>query len=267
MKNIIRFHTLKTAKIAIVSALSLVFLNGCATTQNEANTAIVVQQQAQIETILQQQQQILTTLQSQPDKFSEQDKAIEKLTAQLDDLSTTTQVKKAAPIVTPVKPQASNDYTNKIILGQEEWVWFEELQTNFKSRVDTGATTSSLNATEIVKFERDGKDWVKFNLSHKDDNAVFPMEAAVVRTIKIRQTNAAEALRRYVVSLPIELGDINTETEFTLADRSRMIFPILLGRTFLKDIAIVDVAQEYTQPKKQSTANKKQPTSAKKGTN
>ena len=73
MKNIIRFRTLKTAKIAIVSALSLVFLNGCATTQNEANTAIVVQQQAQIETILQQQQQILTTLQSQPDKFSEQD--------------------------------------------------------------------------------------------------------------------------------------------------------------------------------------------------
>ena len=31
-----------------------------------------------------------------------------------------------------------------------------------------------------------------------------------------------------------------------------MIFPILLGRTFLKDIAIVDVAQEYTQPKKKS---------------
>ncbi|WP_112711662.1 ATP-dependent zinc protease family protein [Moritella yayanosii] len=264
MKNT---NILQTSKIAIAGVLSLVFLNGCATTQNEANTAIVVQQQAQIETILQQQQQILTTLQSQPDKFSEQDKAIAKLTAQLDDLSTTTQVKKAAPIVIPVTPQASNDYTHKVILGQEEWVWFEALQTNFKSRVDTGATTSSLNATEIVKFERDGKDWVKFNLSHKDNSAVFPMEAAVVRTIKIRQTNAADALRRYVVSLPIELGDINTETEFTLADRSRMIFPILLGRTFLKDIAIVDVAQEYTQPKKQATANKKQPTSTKKGAN
>ncbi len=251
MKNTSTFRTVKTSKIAIASILSLVFLNGCAMTQNKANTAVVTKQQAQIETILQQQQQILTTLQSQPAQFSEQDKAIAKLTEKLDELGANPPVKKTIPIVIPVTPTAKNDTAGKVILGQEEWVWFDELQTNFKSRVDTGATTSSLNATEIVKFERDGRDWVKFNLSHKDDNAVFPIEAPVVRTIKIRQTNAVEALRRYVVSLPIELGDIKTETEFTLADRSRMIFPILLGRTFLKDIAIVDVAQEYTQPKKQ----------------
>lgn len=251
MRNIITFHTSKTSKIIIASVLSLVFLNGCAMTPNKANTEILTQQQAKIETILQQQQQILTTLQSQPDKFSEQDKAITKLTEQLDDLSAVTQVKKAAPIVVPVKSNTRNDTLNKVVLGQEEWVWFDELKTNFKSRVDTGATTSSLNATDIVKFERDGQDWVKFNLSHNnDDSTKFPIEAPVVRTIKIRQTNAAEALRRYVVSLPIELGDIKTDTEFTLADRSSMTFPVLLGRTFLKDIAIVDVAQEYTQPKK-----------------
>lgn len=250
MKNTAIFRTTKTSKIAIASVLSLVFLNGCAMTQNKENTAIVTQQQAQIETILQQQQQILNTLQSQPDKFSEQDKAIAKLTEQLDNLGEPMPAKKVVPVVAPVKTTANN--TNKVILGQEEWVWFDELQTNFKSRVDTGATTSSLNATEIVKFERDGRDWVKFNLSHKDDDVQYPIEAPVVRTIKIRQTNAVEALRRYVVSLPIELGGIKTETEFTLADRSRMIFPILLGRTFLKDIAIVDVAQEYTQPKKKS---------------
>jgi len=264
MKNT---NTLPTPKIAFASVLSLVFLNGCAVTQNKANTAIVSKQQAQIETILQQQQQILTTLQSQPDKFSEQDKAIAKLTEQLDELGAKTPMKKSTAIVVPTTPKANNDTAGKAILGQEEWVWFDELQTNFKSRVDTGATTSSLNATEIVKFERDGRDWVKFNLSHKDDNEVFPIEAPVIRTIKIRQTNAVEALRRYVVSLPIELGDIKTETEFTLADRSRMIFPILLGRTFLKDIAIVDVAKEYTQPKKQPTPAEKQPTSAKKGAN
>ncbi|QUM84164.1 ATP-dependent zinc protease [Moritella sp. 36] len=248
MKDTTAFFTLKTSKITIASVLSLVFLNGCSMTQNKANTAIVTKQQAQIETILQQQQQILTTLQSQPNQFKEQDKAIAKLTDQLDELGAKPPVKKTTPIVVPL---AKNNTAGKVILGQEEWVWFDELQTNFKSRIDTGATTSSLNATEIVKFERDGQDWVKFNLSHKDDKAVFPMEVPVVRTIKIRQTNAVEALRRYVVSLPIELGDIKTETEFTLADRSRMIFPILLGRTFLKDIAIVDVAQEYTQPKKQ----------------
>ncbi|MFT7680865.1 MAG: hypothetical protein ACI935_000298 [Moritella dasanensis] len=267
MKNTTTTRTLKISKIAIASALSLVFLNGCAMTQNKANTDIVSKQQAQIETILQQQQQILTTLQAQPDKFSEQDKAITKLTEQLDGLDATASVKKTTAVVIPTTKKSKNDIAGKVILGQEEWIWFDELETNFKSRVDTGATTSSLNATEVVKFERDGRDWVKFNLSHKDENDVFPIEAPVVRTIKIRQTNAVEALPRYVVSLPVELGSIKTETEFTLADRSRMTFPILLGRTFLKDIAIVDVAQEYTQPKKKPTSNKKQPTSAKKGTN
>ncbi|PKH05641.1 ATP-dependent zinc protease [Moritella sp. Urea-trap-13] len=267
MKNTTTTRTLKTSKIAIASALSLVFLSGCAMTQNKENTAIVSKQQAQIETILQQQQQILTTLQAQPDKFSEQDEAISKLTEQLDGLGAKTPVNKTTAIVIPTTKKVHNDIAGKVILGQEEWIWFDQLQTNFKSRVDTGATTSSLNATDIVKFERDGRDWVKFNLSHKDDNEVFPIEAPVVRTVKIRQTNATKALERYVVSIPVELGSIKTETEFTLADRSRMIFPILLGRTFLKDIAIVDVAQKYTQPKNKSVSIKKQPTAVKKGTN
>ncbi|MDX2321063.1 MAG: ATP-dependent zinc protease [Moritella sp.] len=257
MKNTTQFQTLKTSKIAIAGIVSLVFLNGCAMTKNKENTALVTKQQAQIETILQQQQQILTTLQSQPDKFSEQDEAIANLTEQLDGLGAKTPVKKTTPVVIPTTQKAKNEAADKVILGQEEWVWIDEFQTNFKSRVDTGATTSSLNATDIVKFERDGRDWVKFNLSHKDDNEVFPIETPVVRTVKIRQTNATKALERYVVSIPVELGSIKTKTEFTLADRSRMIFPILLGRTFLKDIAIVDVAQKYTQPKKKSNPAKK----------
>lgn len=39
------------------------------------------------------------------------------------------------------------------------------------------------------------------------------------------------------------------KAEFTLKDRSDMTFPVLLGREFLKDIAVVDVAREYIQPK------------------
>ncbi|MEE3208742.1 MAG: RimK/LysX family protein, partial [Pseudomonadota bacterium] len=38
-------------------------------------------------------------------------------------------------------------------------------------------------------------------------------------------------------------------TEFTLADRSRMSYPVLLGRSFLKDVAVVDVGQEFIHPR------------------
>ncbi|MFT5880792.1 MAG: hypothetical protein ACI86X_001930 [Moritella sp.] len=243
-------HKPSATKIAISSILGLVLLNGCAMTQSEPTPATRSQQQLQMDTILQQQDTILAMLQAQPGQFNEQEIALAKLSGKLEQLNDS-----ANKSVTPASRSAiaKNDedqYQNMTILGQEEWVWSEKLQTNFKSRVDTGAATSSLNATEIVKFERDGKNWVKFNLSHQVDDGIFPIEAEVVRTIKIRQSNSPESVRRYVVSLSIELGQIKTETEFTLADRSRMEFPVLLGRTFLKDIAVVDVAQEYTQKKR-----------------
>ena len=245
-------------KIAISSILGLVLLNGCATTQSETPSTAPSQQQLQMDTILQQQETILTMLQAQPGQFNEQEVALAKLSGKLEQLNESAN-KPVAPVSNSAT--AKNDegqYQNMTVLGQEEWVWSEELQTNFKSRVDTGAATSSLNATDIVKFERDGKDWVKFNLSHKVDDSVFPIEAKVVRVTKIRQSSSPEPVHRYVVSLPIELGPINTETEFTLADRSHMEFPVLLGRTFLKDIAVVDVAQEYTQKKRKPKSTKEE---------
>jgi hypothetical protein len=239
-------------KIVISSILGLVLLNGCAMTQSETppTTPSQQQQQLQMDTILQQQETILTMLQAQPGQFNEQEIALAKLSGKLEQLSESAN-KPVAPVSnSAIAKNDEGQYQNMTVLGQEEWVWSEELQTNFKSRVDTGAATSSLNATDIVKFERDGKDWVKFNLSHAVDDSVFPIEARVVRISRIRQSSSPEPVSRYVVSLPIELGPINTETEFTLADRSHMEFPVLLGRTFLKDIAVVDVAQEYTQKKR-----------------
>lgn len=259
MKNTIASGKLKTSKIAIASALSLVFLNGCATTQTDSvastNNTTTASQQKQIETILEQQQQILATLQAQPGQFDEQDKVIAKLSEQLDQLNTSANSKGVA--VVPKKSKSTDDYSDKLILGQEEWVWFDELKTNYKARIDTGATTSSLNAIDIVKFERDGKNWVKFNLAHQDKTENVLVEARVLRTIDVRQADSEKATERYVVSLPIQLGSIKTKAEFSLADRSDMNFPVLLGRSFLQDIAVVDVAQKYLQPKTTIKATKK----------
>jgi hypothetical protein len=41
------------------------------------------------------------------------------------------------------------------------------------------------------------------------------------------------------------LGPLRQQTEFTLADRSEMTHPMLLGREFLQDIALVDVSKTY----------------------
>lgn len=139
---------------------------------------------------------------------------------------------------------------NKIILGEKEWVWLDDANENFHARVDTGATTSSLNARQIEEFERDGKNWVRFDLVYQQDNEIKEkkLEAPLIRFVRIRQSSSDKLERRPVVSLRIRIGDLHEKAQFTLTDRSHMQFPILLGREFFKDLVIVDVSRSYIYP-------------------
>ncbi|MGR5303871.1 ATP-dependent zinc protease family protein [Vibrio mediterranei] len=137
--------------------------------------------------------------------------------------------------------------SNPVILGSVEKVKLDVLKQTFDARVDTGAATSSLNAGDIQAFERDGKQWVKFHLVNdkvKEQEKRW-IEAPVLRYVKIRQSTSDEMERRAVVELWIRVGKIHEKAQFTLADRSQMTHPILLGREFIKDIALVDVSQQY----------------------
>ncbi|MCD9461737.1 hypothetical protein CJF25_01745 [Photobacterium phosphoreum] len=160
------------------------------------------------------------------------------------------------------KPALDSKTANgKVILGQEEWVWIDSVKSHFKARVDTGATTSSLNAVDVQTFERDGKEWVRFDLSHDsamdtpaeiaENNKAKPetIEAPIFRWVRIRQSTSEEAVRRPVIEAWITLGSLHEKTQFTLADRTKMDFPVLLGREFFKDIALVDVGKQFVQGK------------------
>ena len=148
----------------------------------------------------------------------------------------------------PPKPQPKKTSDGKLILCEQEWVYIPGLEENFKARIDTGATTSSISATDVVEFERDGKDWVKFKIEH-DGTKSKEIALPVQRWVKIRQSSADEAERRPVVESWIQIGDLKEKTEFTLADRTHLTFPLLLGRSFFKDVAIVDVSKRFVQKK------------------
>ena len=153
-------------------------------------------------------------------------------------------VKPEPPVVEAPKKTADG----KLILGEEEWVFVPGLKETFKARVDTGATTSSISAVDIIPFERDGKDWVKFKIEHdgiKSKELSLPVE----RWVNIKQSSADGSQKRAVIQAWIQLGDLKEKTEFTLADRTHLSFPLLLGRSFFRDIAVVDVGQKYVQDK------------------
>ncbi|UUM32622.1 ATP-dependent zinc protease family protein [Vibrio japonicus] len=145
-----------------------------------------------------------------------------------------------------LKAQKTSD--GKLILGAREWVYVPDLKQNFRARVDTGATTSSISATDIETFKRNGKSWVRFKVEHdgiKSDSIELPVK----RRVKILQSTADDSQRRAVVEAWIQIGDLKQKTEFTLADRTHLRYPLLLGRSFIKGVAVIDVDESYIQDK------------------
>lgn len=245
-------HRLNQRKCSTLLFLSLSFtLSGCSLIQPQPTPQLSAAQQDKLSTIIEQQDVILIALNEHPNTIQIQQNQIDDLTSKISTLEKAVTPKKVIkPKVAEVKEIVKIKPKPKIILGEEEWMWFPQLNESLNARVDTGAATSSLNAQNIEIFERDNEQWARFELTSPNANAPLSLERQVVRTIRVIQSSTTDKSRRHVVSIPVELGSIVTETEFTLVDRSHMAFPVLLGRTFLKDIAVVDVAQRYTQEKK-----------------
>ncbi|MDC5703735.1 ATP-dependent zinc protease [Vibrio europaeus] len=155
--------------------------------------------------------------------------------------------KKPDPVVIPAAAPIEATPSHEIVLGEVEKVIIDSIKQSFDARIDTGAATSSLNAVDIEQFERNGKNWVRFHLSdgEKELNDTNWIEAPIVRFVKIRQSTNEEVERRAVVELWVKLGKIHEKAQFTLADRSQMSHPVLLGREFIRDIAVVDVSKKY----------------------
>jgi hypothetical protein len=156
-------------------------------------------------------------------------------------------VKETKPAEKP-KPAPVKSDDGKLILGEQEYVRLMDMKVTTKARVDTGATTSSLSAVDIVPFERDGKDWVKFKVKH-DGVESKEVSMPVDRWVKVKKSSSEESDKRPVIVSVIKIGDMTSKTEFTLADRTHLKYPVLLGRSFFRDVAIVDVSRKYVQPK------------------
>ncbi|KDN30386.1 ATP-dependent Zn protease [Vibrio fortis] len=233
--------------------LAVGLLSGCTLTNGAAYHQETLDAIAQSETnIANKVQNLELQLSNQSDYIESLEEEIIALSNEVEVHLTTLEkqqveeIEEEEVIVTRV-PVVSNEQPT--ILGAIEKVTIESIKQKFDARVDTGATTSSLNAVDIKEFERNGKNWVKFHLADKSQPAEVQkwIEAPVVRYVKIRQSTSDETERRAVIELWVKVGKIHEKAQFTLADRSQMSHPVLLGREFIKDIALVDVSKKYVQ--------------------
>lgn len=104
-----------------------------------------------------------------------------------------------------------------------------------RAKIDTGAETSALHAEKLSIIERDGEMVARFVFKKRR------CEALVVELRPIKSSNGSSTLRP-IVALRVRIAGEEYETQFSLADRSEMRFPVLLGREALAGRFLVDAS-------------------------
>ncbi len=133
------------------------------------------------------------------------------------------------------------------VLGSEEWCVFDELGIPaIKARVDSGAKTSSIQASNSKIVMRGGHEWVQFEVHplQKNRSITVSCEALLIDKRTVRSSSGVSE-ERLVVRTPVRLGEQKFDIELTLTNRDNMDFRMLLGREALSGRYVVDPARNF----------------------
>lgn len=112
---------------------------------------------------------------------------------------------------------------------------------NVPAKIDTGATRSSIWASNIDMLPDGTLEFTLF----APQSPYYTGERLHTKhytVLPVRNSTGQESLR-YIVQLSVVLKKRRIKVSFSLADRSRNEFPVLIGRRTLKNKFYVDVSQ------------------------
>lgn len=160
----------------------------------------------------------------------------------------------------------------------------------FIGKIDTGAETTSMHAEDIhVKSTNadyknlkdkelmaaltedllnnsdvDYDDWngsafakyeavVSFKVQNPRTGDMVLIEAPLERVSMIRSRTSSTPLLRPTVKMSLTIADQELKTDVNLTDRSHFSAPVLIGKTFLADNALVFAGYDYLQEQEKAT--------------
>ncbi len=142
----------------------------------------------------------------------------------------------------------------KLIVGWREMLSLPNLGIDkIKAKIDTGARTSCLHAFKVESFHKGDTLWVRFwihPIQHNSDVEVV-CEAKVMDERTVRDSGGHEE-SRYVIESEVNIGGQQWPIEITLTNRENMAFRMLLGRTAMNNRIVVDPAESFLVPFKES---------------
>lgn len=132
-----------------------------------------------------------------------------------------------------------------MIVGEVEKFYLAGPGLVYNARIDSGAETSSMDARNITRFERDGNSWVRFDVPLPNTGDFVTIEREISRRVRIIQSSTDESERRVVVELQFMIGNHRQQAEFTLTNREHLSHTVLVGRNILRDVMLIDVGKEF----------------------
>lgn len=147
------------------------------------------------------------------------------------------------------------------MIGWREWVGLPDLGIErIKAKVDSGARSSSLHASEVEEFEDQGLMFARFKIHpfHRSPDRFVNAEAQVIDFRQVRSSSGATTNRPVIQTNVVLLGE-SWSVELTLADRTEMGFRMLLGREAFRGKFLVDGGKSYYggKPKRKKKKRKR----------
>lgn len=138
---------------------------------------------------------------------------------------------------TTTKTKSNRKKPRNFEIGWRETVALPQLGVAaIRAKIDTGARTSALCTSHHVLFEKDGEAWIRFGVT-----GLPRLQECTARLIDRRaiKNTSGQSEDRYVIRTIMVLGQARWPIEISLADRRSMTFDMILGRTAIRDHAIL----------------------------
>lgn len=135
----------------------------------------------------------------------------------------------------------------RLTIGWREWVGLPELGVQrIKAKIDTGARTSAIHAWNIRRRQRNGQDWVSFELHPvQRDNRTIVMCHAPVSAVRHIRNSGGQVEERFVIETTLTLGSESWPIDLSLTNRDEMGFRMLLGRAAIRRRVLINPGRSF----------------------
>ena len=135
-------------------------------------------------------------------------------------------------------------------VGWREWAGLPGLGLRrVRAKLDTGARSSALHVDRQWRFTEAGAPWVGFALLPGRRTAAVEVLAPILDERVVTDSGGHRSLRVFVRTR-LELAGTGRDMDINLADRCGMRFPMLLGRTALAGLFVVDPLASFIHRRK-----------------